>query len=774
MKTDLIETKLIESGVKKRQSFRVSADNVRLIIQMAANQYSNPELAVIRELSCNAYDAMKEAGREDQSFLLHVPSELEPWFEIRDYGDGMSPEFMMDGYASVGESTKSQSNESIGGFGIGRLSFLGWAEQAIVTSFYQGVKYVYNVGYSSAGELDVKLILDIKSDEPSGVSIKFSPRDNERIDSFVQACREFFYTVQSPDPNFVGDGFIIEKPAYQIKTDTYGVRDNSYASASYTSGLNAIMGNVKYPIAIPTLKMDKRFDDFEMLFHSKIDMFFEIGDVMPLPTRENINMSDGKTISALIKRLQHIKEDMFDKNIKDLRECKTLLDAYMYISNLDENVSREYSAFVKARFGKWKGMEISLSSFEINSPVIKVKHPSYDDKNHKFYKKEVNKTLLDFYYSVEKVYGPENRYVWKRNPIQKINTGYGQVKEYYAKKVFVYDDVNRLSRNIIDFNRDRLGLTNRNRVYMVKGDASAWPAFKEELILKGIPEKNILLVSELEPLPKKSREKKEKDLNISLTVIKAGNQSGSYWGDLRGLCNHTHIDDINPGTYYIKTNNYDLPDKETNLIADKYELYTKTGLLKKVDIVVVNASYTKFIKDDWVDLSEYLGKVKEKDLKKNFTQCKLKTVKTARSDKFVEFLDEFDARIDDLIPLKRNMIKGLNQYKSSYRREESLVYKFLKRNKKAFAALHDMWFISDERSSRKSSSNYRKMDLSFSEMEKLHDYDFRELYERAKGIPSDNTEVLKKALDTTLVRVLNCVSHKTDYKKLIKEMKEVS
>jgi glycosyltransferase involved in cell wall biosynthesis len=53
--------------------------------------YSDKIGAVVRELSTNAYDSHIEANNPN-SFDVHFPNMIEPYFYIRDYGTGISPE----------------------------------------------------------------------------------------------------------------------------------------------------------------------------------------------------------------------------------------------------------------------------------------------------------------------------------------------------------------------------------------------------------------------------------------------------------------------------------------------------------------------------------------------------------------------------------------------------------------------------------------------------------------------------------------------------------
>ena len=53
---------------------------------LSAGIYTDGIAAVIRELSCNAFDAHVEAGKADEPFEIHLPNKLEPWLSIKDNG----------------------------------------------------------------------------------------------------------------------------------------------------------------------------------------------------------------------------------------------------------------------------------------------------------------------------------------------------------------------------------------------------------------------------------------------------------------------------------------------------------------------------------------------------------------------------------------------------------------------------------------------------------------------------------------------------------------
>src|SRR5690349_7579063 len=83
--------------------------------------YSNPIRAIVRELSCNAWDSHIEAGHTDKAFEVYLPNALAPTFKIRDYGVGLTEE-QVESVFDYFRSTKQQSNAMTGCFGLGAKS----------------------------------------------------------------------------------------------------------------------------------------------------------------------------------------------------------------------------------------------------------------------------------------------------------------------------------------------------------------------------------------------------------------------------------------------------------------------------------------------------------------------------------------------------------------------------------------------------------------------------------------------------------------------------
>lgn len=157
------------------QENRVGIDksNIDFITTLlTSNLYSKPLESFLRETVANAYDSHVEAGTEEPILLLIEDTSGYKTYRIsiRDYGIGVSPERFDKIYRNIGSSTKRESNDYIGMFGIGRFSCLSCADVANITSYYQGTKYSYLM-YKNGGGINIDKISEIKGDFKDGLEV---------------------------------------------------------------------------------------------------------------------------------------------------------------------------------------------------------------------------------------------------------------------------------------------------------------------------------------------------------------------------------------------------------------------------------------------------------------------------------------------------------------------------------------------------------------------------------------------------------------------------
>ena len=118
-------------------------DAIRGMFSVIVGQmYQEPLNSCIREITSNALDASMAYGSSSIDLSYNSSTQV---LSIRDYGSGMSPEFMKNQYSKVFSSDKRNDSTQIGSYGIGRLSVLAYRSYFFLTTIYGEKQYNYKV-----------------------------------------------------------------------------------------------------------------------------------------------------------------------------------------------------------------------------------------------------------------------------------------------------------------------------------------------------------------------------------------------------------------------------------------------------------------------------------------------------------------------------------------------------------------------------------------------------------------------------------------------------
>lgn len=141
-----------------------------MILDMLAKKYNHPYTAALREYVSNAVDSHKESGI-DRPVEVTLPTQFVPNLVIRDHGIGLSSEDVKNVYSKFGTSTKNDSDEQIGGFGIGAKSAFAISDQFSIVSVRNGRKSSV-IGRRDGGSIKFSFIVkDLPTDEENGVTV---------------------------------------------------------------------------------------------------------------------------------------------------------------------------------------------------------------------------------------------------------------------------------------------------------------------------------------------------------------------------------------------------------------------------------------------------------------------------------------------------------------------------------------------------------------------------------------------------------------------------
>ena len=229
----------------------IDAEDMRYVASLLRNNYSNTRLAVVREISANAIDANKEANSARQ-IEVKVPTSMSPTFAVRDFGGGLSEEDVFGLYSKYGKSTKRESNNYIGAFGIGKFAPLSYGENFTCVSYHGGLKTSYNVFVNDDDDTKISKLFSEPSNEPTGLSIEVAVAEND-INEFRAVVQSFFrFFPQEDMPKFLGveEDFIPEvKKSFGADDDSWFFLEedkNHYGYGHYHASI--LMGRVKYKL----------------------------------------------------------------------------------------------------------------------------------------------------------------------------------------------------------------------------------------------------------------------------------------------------------------------------------------------------------------------------------------------------------------------------------------------------------------------------------------------------------------------------------------------
>ena len=289
---------------ENRTPFKIKT-SAKLFDILSSGIYKDKILAVIRELSCNAYDAHVSVGKKNTPFKIQLPTRLEPTFYIEDEGSGIDPDRIEDIYWTYGESSKTDSNDQIGALGLGSKSPFAYTKSSfVVKNRYQGVEYTYLCFINENGMPDGSMVGKEPTEKLSGITVEFAVRP-EDVHAFEERTKRFFKYWEAVKPIFVDRENVLNTKIEKViqGTDWYLENCDSYVAAPAI----ALQGNVPYPIetdSIPNLPKD-----LEIIASNQFIITFQMGEVNFASSREALQY-DERTCANVIARLQEVRAEL--------------------------------------------------------------------------------------------------------------------------------------------------------------------------------------------------------------------------------------------------------------------------------------------------------------------------------------------------------------------------------------------------------------------------------------------------------------------------------
>lgn len=298
-----------------RLSFK---NNPKIFRLFSDNLYSNKIGSIVRELSSNARDSHILAKNKDP-FDIHIPTLLDPTFRIKDYGVGMSKRDVIEIFSCYGESTKTETNDFAGAFGLGSKTPLCYSSSYNITSIHNNEKTSYVIYLDSNGYPSITELYSVKTIEKNGFEVFFGVDENDfnKFKNEVQIQLKYF------DVPYLLNGKLVEPHKF---TDPMFSTKDFDVFKHWAGYIYCIFGGISY--SIDKSKIDEKINNFEIYLN------FDVGEIDVSVSREDISYTK-KTINNINNKIVSAKKYIIN-----------------YIeNNLDQTYKYDYDVDVNIQFG---------------------------------------------------------------------------------------------------------------------------------------------------------------------------------------------------------------------------------------------------------------------------------------------------------------------------------------------------------------------------------------------------------------------------------------
>jgi len=249
--------------------------------------YSDPIGAVVRETCSNARDANHETGNEDKPIKIWITDNA---FIVEDNGPGISEWRMENICSQYGKSTKTNSDNLIGCFGLGMKSFFAVTDSATFETNVDGTKYLYLFYLDKTNKGGIKLLNKELTKDDNGTKVKI-PITKEQKTEFKENV--FLVTKYWQVPPI-----IVGEPKIEAKNPVINGTKWAIYKNDVIDGYNILYGDLPY-------------QDTQSGIPHGIVLKFPIGALSLTASRENLLYNE-KTKVAIEDAISNFKLEIVD------------------------------------------------------------------------------------------------------------------------------------------------------------------------------------------------------------------------------------------------------------------------------------------------------------------------------------------------------------------------------------------------------------------------------------------------------------------------------
>lgn len=324
--------------------FSLDTDSMNMLFKgFSDSLYSNKIGSIVREITSNCFDSHIEAGViKDVEIEFSTGTNGQRVITFRDFGVGISPERVKNVYSKYFSSTKRNTNDQIGGFGLGSKTPLSYTPMFTVCTKVDGIQYTYLI-HRGSGAPVIKILDTCPTEESNGTEIIIPIKDFTDEARFIlelETQLRYFDSVR-----IIGcDRFTND---YQIFRGKHFL----YRPGCTESRIHIALGKVTYPLDYTQLNL--YWADYQV----PVALRFEVGDLTVTMNREALEYTD----------------DVKDKIAKKLKDCKQELQ------DIANSYSTVYTSLEEAlKVSIAPGVRLDETVFIPTGEFVSIPYPIYD------------------------------------------------------------------------------------------------------------------------------------------------------------------------------------------------------------------------------------------------------------------------------------------------------------------------------------------------------------------------------------------------------------
>ena len=592
----------------QEKKFRIEQDQMNHMMWLTINQYEHKIRTPLQEVISNARDAHREAGNPDKPIKITLPTRLDSTFRVRDFGVGITPDRMDNVFTSFGASTKRNSNNEVGGFGIGAKSPLTYTDQFNVTTYVDGQFWAYTIHKNEEGGISCTPILEGNTDEPNGTEIQIPVKNGDEKKFIKGACRcTMFWNVQPIFNLEVEERYAITEEPLKINNRLSIFEQhqlgNIFTSSYGYSNIVLDIDGIPYQVDREFCEASKKLVDLISYQSKNIIIKLNTGEIDILQTREAIQDSEENKLVL--------------NNI-----CtKAINDVHAYIKNMVT------SKDLLKRWNQWRLMDATFSNIKSE------KFRGFTFVRNAIYLGTTIKTIN---------YHHRAKYGGKLENTRRENETF---RKFYLQEIhnLYVDDLGDSESHIIKSRRIKHFLGGNGQVILIaKADT---PNKLWHRLIKNLPVKRLSTL----PIPPESVTKKRQKLAKNIINIHTRKASWSYVNKNTEKINlSTNSTKFVYGDYKLRPYELEKSEFVKGLNELGYEAcYIATSKIKKVEndpnfisLEDFKADLKDKVKEEWINYyvyhnirwATYREDRQIKMVRKYYRQCKSKLIKSLCAD----------------------------------------------------------------------------------------------------------------------------------------------